>query len=115
MAVFRGIITVGYEFKQAHGPRSVYAKVVLSASPADSYSFESEAIWPQSDNYEEAIRKGILDILSTIPDSELGIRIVLKEIGWHEVNSNEVGFYQAAKLAALGILAHCGYKDLDAM
>ena len=113
LTLFRGMITVGYEFNQAHGPRSVYAKVVLSASPADEYTFESEAIWPQSDNYEEAIRKGITDALNTNTQSALGIKITLKEIGWHEVSSNEIGFYQAAKLARIGILAQCGYKELD--
>ena len=32
---FRGMITVGQEVDQVTGPRSLYAKVVLSAEPAD--------------------------------------------------------------------------------
>lgn len=112
MTPFRGVITAGYEFNQYHGPRYVYAKVVLSASPADEYSFESEATWPQANNYEAAIRKGILDALAPLPDS-VGVKVILKDIGWHEISSNEVAYYQAAKIAMIGILTQCGYKNLN--
>lgn len=50
---------------------------------------------------------------STLPDPEMGVKIILKEIGWHEVSSNEEGYYQAAKIAMTGILAQCGYINLN--
>jgi hypothetical protein len=82
----------------------VYGKVVISATPSASFTFRSEAIWP-AESCEESIRRGVQDVLTSKGlDSDFGAEFVLNEIDWHEVNSCEAGYYNAAKQATEEIL-----------
>jgi hypothetical protein len=88
----------------------MYGKVVLSAKPAASFSFRSVASWP-NESYENAVLRGILDILLAADfNSVLGVEFVLEEIDWHEVDSCEFGYYQAARMATEGILKNGGIE-----
>jgi hypothetical protein len=106
---FRGFITIGYEYDKVTGPRHQYAKVVLSASPAEEFSFISEAVWPQ-ENCEPIILQAILDVVFTTPGPPSGIQFLLKEIGWHDLYSSEQCFYRAARSATIAIFKECGYS-----
>ncbi len=89
----------------------MYGKVRISAAPAPSFSFSSEATWPQ-ESCEGAVRRGIADGLAEVGvDAEFGARFVLEEIDWHEVNSCEVGYREAAKQATQEILRAAGVED----
>jgi hypothetical protein len=105
---FRGMVTIGQEVNHVVGPRSRYAKVVLSASPAKEFTFISEASWPTSDNYDHIILQAILDVWMGQPTPSFGVSFVLKEIGWDDVNSDQHTFYQAARAAVAAILKGTG-------
>ena len=82
----------------------MYGKVTISARPAKSFTFSSEASWP-AESYESAVRRGVIDGLAESGvGSDFGAAFVLKEIDWHEVNSCESGYYNAAKQATREIM-----------
>ncbi len=84
--------------------RGLYGKVVVVGFPATNFEFKSKAIWI-NESYDKAVRKGILDELKNHGlDSNFGGRFVLQEIGWHEVDSCEVAYYEAARKATEEIL-----------
>lgn len=82
----------------------IYGKVTISATPAPSFTFSSEASWP-AESYESAVRRGVIDGLAESgvgPD--FGAAFVLKEIDWRDVDSCESGYYNAAKQATREII-----------
>ena len=82
----------------------MYGKVTISAMPAQSFTFSSEASWP-AESYESAVRRGVIDGLAESGvSSDFGAAFVLKEIDWHEVDSCESGYYNAAKQATREIM-----------
>jgi hypothetical protein len=90
----------------------MYGKVRISAAPAESFSFSSEASWPQ-ESYENAVRRGITDGLAEAGiGTEFGAKFVLEEIEWHEVNSCELGYWEAAKQATQEILRMAGVGNI---
>ncbi len=100
------VITIG-EYKRV-ACHTMYGKVVLFATSAASFSFKSIATWP-NESYESAVLRGILDVLlASNFNSVLGVEFVLKEIDWHEVDSCEFGYYQAARKATEEILKKGG-------
>lgn len=83
---------------------NLYGKIVLSAAPAETFSFRSTAVWPH-ENYDNAVLTGILEALkdaALAPDS--GAEFVLLEIGWRDTESCWDSYYLAAKQAAVRIL-----------
>lgn len=100
---FRGVITVGQEINHIIGPRSQYAKVILSAEPAEEFIFQAQVVWPQ-ENHEIVIRRAIIDVLMGQPNPAWGIKFTLHEIGYDEVNSSEYSFYTTARAATIAIL-----------
>lgn len=105
---FQSRITIGQEINHITGPRSQYAKVVLSAEPADEFTFQSQAVWPQ-ESYESAILRAIIDVLMGQPNPAWGIKFTLREIGYDEVNSSEYSFYTASRAATIFILKGTKY------
>ncbi len=57
------------------------------------------AKWPDSDNYEPAIREAIEEVLCEMQGDLSKIRVTLKRVSWDEVNSCEVGFRRATLVA----------------
>lgn len=83
---------------------TMYGKVTLSAEPAQSFTFSSEAFWP-AESYESAVRRGVVDGLAEAGVSpDFGAAFMLKEIDWHDVDSCESGYYNAAKQATREIM-----------
>ena len=88
-----------------------YGEVVISASPAPSLSFRSEASWP-AESYESRVRRGIIDALdSSGLGSDFGAEFVLEEVVWHDADSCGDGYYNAAKQAAEEILKRAAASD----
>jgi hypothetical protein len=84
--------------------RANYGRVRLSATPAGSFSFRSEASWP-AESYEGYVLRGILEALASLgAGPEFGAEFVLEEVGWHPVDSSAEGYYLAAKQATEQIL-----------
>ena len=95
--------TVTSEYTRGTG-HNLYGKVVISVAPALTFSFRSIAAWPH-ENYEEAVLKGILDVLKAAKlDPAVGAEFVLQDIGWRDTESCWDSYYQAAKQATEEIL-----------
>ena len=97
------------EVYQVHtGGRSIYGEVFLSAEPHDSFKFNSLVVWPDKgheDMYNKMVMHGIIDVLFTYTDTPiLGVSIVLKKIGWDEIDSCAIGYYHAARKAIKKII-----------
>jgi hypothetical protein len=84
--------------------RYVHGDVLIAAAPSTSFLFRSEAVWP-SESCDHCVRRGVIDaLLEAGFDRDFGAHFVLKQVRWHEIDSCEVGFYNAAKLATAQIL-----------
>ena len=96
---YGGQIQADYWFEKHLGPRFMTAGVRISLCVSDTYSFTSEATWPESD-YTLAVERGVRDgLLESGCDPDEGVNIILKSIAWHTVDSSEQAFYLAAKCA----------------
>ena len=83
---------------------NVYAKVVISVTPAPSFSFGSEVVWPH-ESFEGAIREGIRSVLREAGvDVGIGAEFMLEQIGWRDAESCWDSYYQAARMATAEIL-----------
>jgi elongation factor G-like protein len=109
--ILKESVTVTQEYKKVTGGRSFYAKIVLSSKPANSFSFTSEAIWPE-EKCDDDVLTGILDVLlSSDKRSVLGCEFILEEIVWHEIDSNGYAYYIAARQATERVLRRGEYPD----
>ena len=92
-----------------------YGEVTISASPAPSFSFKSEACWPV-ESYEGYVRQAILDASDSSGfGSDFGAKFVLIEVGWHDTDSSREGYYHAAKQAAEEFLRRAAPAALHAV
>jgi len=91
-----------------HAGLGKYAKLTISAEPADSFSFCSDAAWATEadrEEFEPYVLDGILDLLMVGPsDPILGVRIVLESAITRPVESNGASFYLAARAATQEII-----------
>lgn len=94
-----GGIEITLEFSRHVGARYIHGAVTLQFDSHLPYSFESHAIWPTSDNYEMAIQETVEEILRERLGDLSKTRVLLKRVGWDEVNSCESGFRRAARAA----------------
>lgn len=97
-----GQVEVTFEFARHVGPRFIHGAVTLSFDALRPYAFISKATWPQTDNYEAAIRKVVEEVLLAHQGHLKTTEVVLKRIGWDEVASCEAGFSRAAREATKG-------------
>ena len=95
-----GYITVSFEYSRNIGPKCIQGGVTLSFEPAESYSFCSEAKWPSTDDYSDSVRRAVEAVLVRRNGSLPLVRATLAAIAWHAVDSCELGFYTAARIAA---------------
>jgi hypothetical protein len=94
-------VEVSFEFSRHMGPRFVHGGVTLSFDADKPYAFVSEATWPTPDNYESTIREAVEVVLIERQGGLERTRVLLKRIMWHEIDSCESGFRQAARAATL--------------
>jgi hypothetical protein len=95
-----GYITVSFEYSRVVGPRSIHGGVTLSFEPAEEYSFASNAKWPSTDNYVDAVRQGIEEAFLRRERPLPGVRVTLKAVTWHDIYSCAAAFQTAARIAA---------------
>lgn len=99
----RGLTTVGYEWNTVLGPRSEYAKVVLKITSNEEFKFVSRVTWP-GESYDTWVLDGIIDaLISTDHEPMLLAQFELIEIGWHDIDSNAIAYYRAAKIAVQSV------------
>lgn len=106
-----GMVTVGYEYNRAVGPRSLYAKVSILVTPSDEFVFESKARWPDTGNHDDLVLDGILDALFGWERGLLVARFVLEDVGYHPVHSAPIAYYRAAKRAVHSLLLEQGTQQ----
>jgi hypothetical protein len=94
-----GGIEVTLEFFRHVGPRYIHGAVTLRFDSHLKYEFVSKAIWPTSDNYENAVREAVEQVLLERLGNLNKTRVELRRIAWDEVNSCEAGFRRAALAA----------------
>lgn len=82
---------------------NVYGKIVISASPATSFSFKSTVVWPH-ENYDDAVLKGLLEALQLAGISGIEAELVLHEIDWRDEEYCWDSYHYAAKKAMNEIL-----------
>jgi hypothetical protein len=99
--------TVEETFSRILGPRSAFARIIMTGEPSESFDYRSQAQWPgEPERYDAAVVDGLLDKLlsSNLGPAVTKVRFVLREIGWHDVDSSPNAFYQAAKAGAQKII-----------
>jgi hypothetical protein len=99
--------TIKEEYSRIAGPRSVFAQIVLSGEPSDTFAYRSEATWPiDKESNEAAVLHGILDELLIHEYGQLitGVRFTLHSIKYHHVHSSPAAFYHAARGAVRKIV-----------
>ncbi|MCC7464446.1 MAG: hypothetical protein IT480_18530 [Gammaproteobacteria bacterium] len=100
------------EWKRFTG-RGHYAKLTLVGYPAEEFSLVSAPGAWQSEaeraEYEPYVLDGVLsELLVGLGEPALGIRVVIEATVTHEVESNGISFFEAAKLATQRLLAGPG-------
>jgi len=95
-----GYVTVSFEYSRVVGPKSTHGGVTLSFEPAAEYSFASIADWPSTDNYVDAVRRGVEEALLARERSVPSVRVTLRAVTWNDIDSCAAGFHTAARIAA---------------
>ncbi len=96
----KGIVHSSVEYKRPFGGSCDYAGLSVIVEPNDGFLFDSHVEWPDEiGNQETPIIDGFLDsILSAgVGAGLLNVKITLKSIKWHFVDTNPRAFYMAAK------------------
>ena len=93
-----GAVEIALRFSRHVGPRYVSGAVVLHFARAASFSFTSNATWPD-ENFDMAVREGVEDVLRQRLSTADSVAVVLKSIEWDAVASCALGFKQAASAA----------------
>ena len=102
----RAPVTAEHAYRRQFGHPSSYADVRLEAVPADSFSFQSVAIWPASvdsdeaRSYERGVNEGLIDVLFTSITPYRGCAVTLTHAGHDPVGSSYMAFRAAAIKAA---------------
>jgi len=99
----RGLITVSFALDIPLGPRSYIAGVRLSYEGQYSLQFVSKVIWP-NDDYEAAVRRGILLALEERGRHSIGGKFTLVDATVDPIHSCEAAFSRASREAAASIL-----------
>jgi len=99
----RGLITVSFALDIPLGPRCHIAGVRLSYEGQYSLQFVSKFVWPD-DDYEAAVRRGILLALEERGRHSIGGKFTLVDATVDPIHSCEVAFTRASRAAAASIL-----------
>ena len=95
-------IEVEGKIQRIYGPRADFAYVYLLIEPADEFDYVCEAEWPEGgDEFNKAVVSGVLDgLISAFPEYwYTNIRVTLKDIKYHPVDSSPRAFYKASRNA----------------
>ena len=98
-----GEVRVALHFARHLGPRYAQAGVTLRFEVDSTFSFASEAKWPDMDctaQVREGVEGALLDHLGKLPAA----RVILETVEWHEIDSFPKAFAQAARAAVAASL-----------
>ena len=100
--------TVSKSWKRITGGRIMFAELVLSAAPSESFSFVERIYWPSDDpQFPKCVLDGILDsVLVDLRCTPASVSFTLEAIKWHEKHSVPHAYYRAARDAAGEIFAN---------
>src|SRR5262249_6000097 len=104
-APFIGLVHVSYALATVVGPRSIHGSVSLRFDGSRPYSFVSRAQWPDSGNYENAVRTAVEGVLLDKLGSLDRVAVALPRIQFDPIHSCQVGFERAARRATLSLFA----------
>ncbi|MGH7122855.1 MAG: hypothetical protein ACREFI_00685 [Stellaceae bacterium] len=93
-----GVVEISFRYSRYAEP-GIHGGVTLKFDSMQPYSFVSRAQWPDSDNYEAAIREAVEQVLLERQGHIKSTRVVLERIEWDSINSCERGFRRAATAA----------------
>ena len=96
-----GQVEIAFEFNRHVGGKFLHGGVRLRFDSMQQYSFMSQATWPTTDNYEDAIRTSIEEVLAEKMGRLTSTSVVLLGVTWDVISSCEAGFRMAARAATL--------------
>jgi hypothetical protein len=93
---------VAFTHKRALGPRGEFGGITLRVEPAESFLFESKAVWPESEvaaAYVESVLDGVIDELLArdVEPYVTKLRVTVLSVEWHAIDSCQRAFYFAAR------------------
>ena len=95
-----GYVEISFRYSRFVSARGyIHGGVTLKFEGEQPYSFASRAQWPDSDNYERAIREAVEQVLLERQGHIKSTRVTLERIEWDSINSCELGFRRAATVA----------------
>lgn len=95
-------VLVEGKMQRIYGPRADFAYVTLYLEPSTVFSYHDEVEWPaDEERCSPAVMEGVIDglICSFQEYWYINIKVTLKEIKYHPVDSNPRAFYKAARNA----------------
>lgn len=95
-------VTVEGKMQRIYGPRADFAYVTLYLEPSDEFSYCDEAEWPaDAERCRPAVMEGVIDVLTSSFQEYwyINVKVTLKEIKYHPVDSSPRSFYKAARNA----------------
>ncbi|WP_041324806.1 hypothetical protein [Saccharophagus degradans] len=95
-------VSVEGKMQRIYGPRADFAYVTLYLEPADEFSYIDEAEWPaDQERCSPAVMEGVLDgLISSFQEYwYINVKVTLKEIKYHPVDSSPRSFYKASRNA----------------
>ena len=96
-----GQVEITFRYSRHVGPKFIDGGLTLRFDALRPYAFESRALWPSSDNYDEAIRQAVEQVLRDRQGDLASTLVTLVAIEWDEFASCEFGFRKAATAATL--------------
>jgi hypothetical protein len=101
----RGLPSVSFALSIPLGPRGMKAGLTLAYEGQYPLAFKSVVAWPQTENFESAIRSGILDVLLKDGSPIIGGIFQLVSVQIDPIDSSEVSFRLAAREAARSLIS----------
>jgi hypothetical protein len=96
-----GQVEISLDYQRHLGGKFVHGGVRLRFDSTKQYCFTSEASWPNSEKYEDAIRTSVEEVLTEKLGGLTCTSVVLLGVTWDVINSCESGFRLAARAATL--------------
>lgn len=90
------------KMQRIYGPRADFAYVSLYLEPSDEFLYIDEAEWPaDEERCSLAVMEGVIDALTGSFQEYwyINVKVTLKEIKYHPVDSSPRSFYKAARNA----------------
>jgi hypothetical protein len=101
----RGLPSVSFALSIPLAPRGMKAGLTLAYEGQYPLTFKSVVAWPKTENYESAIRTGMLDILLKDGSPIVGGIFQLVSVQIDSIDSSEISFRLAAREATRSLIS----------